>query len=237
MKARGKGLYKAKNREGKLKEITNAQKNYLNIMNALWDFFTSKTGAFIIGVGAIVIGMYQFYISKPILKYEAEHTNIVSSTDVTDLKVTVREKEYKDMYLTTLTLMNTGSQALDGDDVSKVGHDPIRIVVPKDARLVSYNINKKQTSPAVAASLEPYDGDILIRFDYLNPDNQITVSLLHEKTATTSRLSAAPSMSTPSAGPGRRFRCANLSLRFWSSALRPMFWPVFSDAVPKKTLQ
>ena len=37
------------------------------------------------------------YISKPILKYEAEHTNIVSSTDVTDLKVTVREKEYKDM--------------------------------------------------------------------------------------------------------------------------------------------
>ena len=66
-------------------------------MNALWDFFTSKTGAFIIGVGAIVIGMYQFYISKPILKYEAEHTNIVSSTDVTDLKVTVREKEYKDM--------------------------------------------------------------------------------------------------------------------------------------------
>ena len=56
-----------------------------------------------------------------------------------------------------------------------------RIVVPKDARLVSYNINKKQTSPAVAASLEPYDGDILIRFDYLNPDNQITVSLLHEK--------------------------------------------------------
>ena len=59
-----------------MKEITNAQKNYLNIMNALWDFFTSKTGAFIIGVGAIVIGMYQFYISKPILKYEAEHTNI-----------------------------------------------------------------------------------------------------------------------------------------------------------------
>lgn len=107
-------------------------------------FFTSKTGAFIIGVGAIVIGMYQFYISKPILKYEAEHTNIVSSTDVTDLKVTVREKEYKDMYLTTLTLMNTGSQALDGDDVSKVGHDPIRIVVPKDARLVSYNINKSR---------------------------------------------------------------------------------------------
>ena len=45
-----------------MKEITNAQKNYLNIMNALWDFFTSKTGAFIIGVGAIVIGMYQFYI-------------------------------------------------------------------------------------------------------------------------------------------------------------------------------
>ena len=164
-----------------MKKITTAQKNYLNIMNALWDFFTSKTGAFIIGVSAIVIGMYQFYISKPILKYEAEHTNIVSSADVTDVKVTVQEKEYKNMYLTTLTLINTGSQALDGDDVSKIGHDPIRIIVPKDARLAAYNINKKQTSSAVAASLEPYKDDIIIGFDYLNPDNQITVSLLHEK--------------------------------------------------------
>lgn len=181
MKARGKGLYKAKKQGGKIEGNYECSKKLSEHNECLVGFFTSKTGAFIIGVGAIVIGMYQFYISKPILKYEAEHTNIVSSTDVTDLKVTVREKEYKDMYLTTLTLMNTGSQALDGDDVSKVGHDPIRIVVPKDARLVSYNINKKQTSPAVAASLEPYDGDILIRFDYLNPDNQITVSLLHEK--------------------------------------------------------
>ena len=132
-----------------MKEITNAQKNYLNIMNALWDFFTSKTGAFIIGVGAIVIGMYQFYISKPILKYEAEHTNIVSSTDVTDLKVTVREKEYKDMYLTTLTLMNTGSQALDGDDVSK-GTTPYVLScrkMPAWFRTTSTKSRRHQPSP------------------------------------------------------------------------------------------
>ena len=35
---------------------------------ALWDFLTSKTGAFIIGVSAIAVGWYQFYISRQILK-------------------------------------------------------------------------------------------------------------------------------------------------------------------------
>lgn len=164
-----------------MRRFSSARKDYLHVMSALWDLFTSKTGAFFIGVGAIVIGMYQFYISKPILEYEAEHTNIISAADVSDLKVTVKEKEYKDMYLTTLTLLNTGSQALDGGDVSKIGHDPIRIIVPEDARLVAYNINNKQTSPAVSAKLVPYEGDIVIDFDYLNPDNQIAVTLLHEK--------------------------------------------------------
>lgn len=164
-----------------MRRLSAAQKDYLHIMSMLWEFFTSKTGAFIIGVGAIVIGMYQFYISKPILEYEAEHTNIISAADVSDLKVTVKEKEYKDMYLTTLTLLNTGSQALDGEDVSKIGHDPIRIIVPKDAHLVAYNINNKQTSQAVSAKLVAYEGDIVIDFDYLNPDNQIAINLLHEK--------------------------------------------------------
>lgn len=164
-----------------MKRLSSARKDYLHVMSMLWDFFTSKTGAFIIGVGAIVIGMYQFYISKPILEYESAHTNIISAADVSDLKVTVKEREYKDMYLTTLTLLNTGSQALDGGDVSKIGHDPIRIIVPEDARLVTYNINTKQTSPAVSAKLVPYEGDIVIDFDYLNPDNQIAINLLHEK--------------------------------------------------------
>lgn len=164
-----------------MRRLSSARKDYLHIMSMLWDFFTSKTGAFFIGVGAIVIGMYQFYISKPILEYEAAHTNIISAADVSDLKVTVKEKEYKDMYLTTLTLLNTGSQALDGGDVSKIGHDPIRIIVPEGAHLVAYNINNKQTSQAVSAKLIPYERDIVIEFDYLNPDNQIAINLLHEK--------------------------------------------------------
>lgn len=164
-----------------MKKLTTAQKDYRYVMRKLWDFFTSKTGAFIIGVAAIAVGTYQFYINKPILEYETEHTNIVSSGNISDLKVTVKEKEYKDMYLTTVTLKNTGSQALDGDDVSKIGHDPIRVQVPDDAHLVSYHIDNKQTSKAVTATLKPYEKDIIIGFDYLNPDNQITVSLLHEK--------------------------------------------------------
>lgn len=164
-----------------MKKLTQGQKDWHRFLRATWNFLTSKTGAFIIGISAILVGTYQFYINKPILKYEAEHTNIVSSRNINDLKVTVKEKEYKDLYLTSMTLLNTGSQALDGDNVSKIGHDPIRIVIPPDARLVSYLVDNKDTSKSVTVKLVPYQDSLIIDFDYLNPDNQITVLLLHEK--------------------------------------------------------
>ena len=164
-----------------MKKLTQGQKDWHRFLRAMWNFLTSKTGAFIIGVSAILVGTYQFYINKPILKYEAEHTNIVSSRNINDLKVTVKEKEYKDLYLTSMTLLNTGSQALDGDNVSKIGHDPIRIVIPPDARLVSYLVDNKDTSKSVTVKLVPYQDSLIIDFDYLNSDNQITVLLLHEK--------------------------------------------------------
>lgn len=156
------------------------QSKFKRFLHKSWDFLTSKTGAFLIGVSAILVGSYQFYINKPILKYSTATNNIISSQNDNDYKIVVKSQEYKDLYLTNITLINTGEQALAGGDVSKIGHDPIRIIIPKDAGMTHYTINKNQTSQAVTAKLEKIGDAILITFDFLNPGNQITTSILHQ---------------------------------------------------------
>ena len=150
------------------------------VIAALWDFLTSKTGAFIIGVSAIAVGWYQFYISRPILKYDTETLNFISSQNENDYKVQVRGKDYKDLYQTRVYLYNVGASALSGSDVSKPGHDPIRLVVPKEAGMVHYTLDNTATTDAITAKINPVNDELVLDFDYLNPDYQIAVSVLHE---------------------------------------------------------
>lgn len=150
------------------------------IITAIWNFWTSKTGAFLLAVSAIVIGWYQFYINRPILKYETETISFISSQNDNDYKVNVKGKEYKDLYLTRVTLQNKGASALSGQDVSKIGHNPIRIVVPKDAKMVHFTLDRTITTPDITSNLKPVDGGLVIEFDFLNSDYQIGASILHE---------------------------------------------------------
>lgn len=150
------------------------------IITAIWDFWTSKTGAFLLAVSAIVIGWYQFYINKPILKYDTETISFISSQNNNNYKVNVHGKEYDDLYLTRVTLQNKGASALSGQDVSKIGHNPIRIVVPEDAKMVHFTLDKTMTTPDLTANLKEFDGDLVIEFDFLNSDYQIGASILHE---------------------------------------------------------
>lgn len=155
-------------------------KDWKELVRAVWNFWTSQTGAFILAVSGIVIGYYIFYISRPILKYETETTTFISSQNKNDYKVSVKGKEYNDLYMTRVFLNNKGAEALSGTDVSKIGHDPIRIIVPKDAKLVHYTLDETATTPAITSELIEYNGDLVIEFDFLNQDYQIVASLLHE---------------------------------------------------------
>ena len=62
----------------------------------------------------------------------------------------------------------------------RIGRDPIRITVPEGAKLVHYTLDNTATTDAITAHLEKVDNDLVIKFDYLNPDYQIAASLLHE---------------------------------------------------------
>ena len=151
-----------------------------SLFNSFWNFWTSPTGAFILAVSAMALGYYQFYISRPILRYQTNTVKLISSNNTNEYAVDVKGKKYKDLYLTKVYLYNQGEQALSGTDVSHVGHDPIRIEVPKEAMMQHYNLDNDETTNAITAEIVPYGEDLILNFDFLNPDYQYVVNILHE---------------------------------------------------------
>jgi len=148
--------------------------------NRLWSFLTSSTMAFMLAVSAILIGYYQFYLSRPILEYTSSTSKMISSSKQ-GLQLHIDGKAYANLYKSVVTLTNTGEEALSGDDVSPLGHDPIRIPIPPRVKILYYDIDNDITSPDVVAKLEPDDRAIVIRFAYLNPNNSIGVDLYSEQ--------------------------------------------------------
>lgn len=154
---------------------------FRSLVGSFWNFWTSPTGAFILAVSAIALGYYQFYISRPILRYQTNTIKLISSNNANEYAVDVRGKKYQDLYLTKVYLYNQGEQALSGTDVSRVGHDPIRIEIPKEAMMQHYNLDNDETTNAITAKVTPYGDDLILNFDFLNPDYQYVVNILHEK--------------------------------------------------------
>lgn len=152
-------------------------------INKLWHFLISNVGAFVIGFSALIIGIYQYYVNRPILRYDTISHSFISSQNDNNFKVLVENKEYNDLYQTVVILKNKGQQPLDGNNVSKVGHDPIRIIVPSNAEMVHFTLDNVLTSDAVTAQTELYKGNIILNFDYLNPGDQIAVTILHKQPA------------------------------------------------------
>lgn len=151
------------------------------IINSIWNFWTSPTGAFILAVSAIALGYYQFYISRPILRYKTHTVKLISSNNHNDYEIDVKGKKYSDLYLTKVYLFNQGEQAVSGSDVSHIGHDPIRIEIPQEAEMQHFNLDNDETTSAITANVEPYDKNLILNFDFLNPDYQYVVNILHKK--------------------------------------------------------
>ena len=149
-------------------------------INRLWNFLISSTMEFMLAILALIIGYYQFYISRPILEYSSSTDQIVSSSPDTPFHLHINGVDYHSIYKSTVSLTNCGEAALQGDDVSPKGHDPIRIPIPPQVKVLYYAIDTQDTSPDVDAKLEPGDNAVLIKFSFLNPGDNITVNLFSE---------------------------------------------------------
>lgn len=136
--------------------------------------------AFMLAVSAILIGYYQFYLSRPILEYTSTTSKVISSSKQ-GLQFHINGKAYTNLYKSVVTLTNTGEEALSGSDVSPVGHDPIRIPIPPRVKILYYDINDEATSPDVDAKLSYNNNAVIIKFEYLNPNNSIAIDLYSEQ--------------------------------------------------------
>jgi hypothetical protein len=150
-------------------------------LQRLWKFLTSDSMAFLMGIVAIIIGYYQFYLSRPILEYSSSTDKIISTPSSGGIKLHIAGDEYQDIYKTLITLTNSGEEALSGTDISPIGHDPIRIPIPPRVKILSYNIDTENTSPEVEAQLKKINNDIIITFSFLNPKNSIGINLYTEQ--------------------------------------------------------
>ncbi len=150
-------------------------------LQKLWKFLTSDSMAFLMGIVAIIIGYYQFYLSRPILEYSSTTDKIISTSSSGGIKLHINDNEYQDIYKSLITLTNSGEEALSGSDVSPIGHDPIRISIPPRVKILSYNIDSENTSPEIDAQLKKVGNDIIITFSYLNPNNTIAINLFAEE--------------------------------------------------------
>lgn len=155
--------------------------HHSRFISQLWNFLTSSTMAFMLAVSAILIGYYQFYLSRPILEYTSSTDKIISSMEEDGIHLHINGKDYNNVYKTIITLTNSGEEALSGNDVSPVGHDPIRIPIPAQVKVLYYNVDYENTSPDVSVKLENVDEAIIIKFSFLNPGNSIAINLYSEQ--------------------------------------------------------
>ncbi|MBP3545838.1 MAG: hypothetical protein J6K16_01745 [Alphaproteobacteria bacterium] len=155
--------------------------HHSRLLNQLWNFLTSSTMAFMLAVSAILIGYYQFYLSRPILEYTSSTDKVISSTEEDGIHIHINGIDYKNIYKSVVTLTNSGEEALSGNDVSPIGHDPIRIPIPAQIKVIYYNVDYENTSPDVSVKLENINNSIIIKFSFLNPGNSISVNLFSEQ--------------------------------------------------------
>ena len=145
------------------------------------EFLFSAECAFAIGVTGIILAYYFYDINRPILEYESKTEKIISSNNDTGIKISVNGKEYQDLYLTSVVLSNSGGIGLSGKDVSPIRDDPVRIIFPPKNKIVGFHVDNNHTSDEISCRLIPSENELILEFNYINPNSSITVNILHEE--------------------------------------------------------
>ena len=82
------------------KKVEKEEKRLLrDVIRMMWEFWTSPTGAFILAVSAMGLGYYQFYVSRPILRYDIKTVKLISSSNTNDYQVMVGDERFDNLCL------------------------------------------------------------------------------------------------------------------------------------------
>ncbi len=134
----------------------------------------------IVGILVSLIGNRFYYnvFQAPELSYTTRTYSIFSGvkTQKDKITLTLNDKPLSKLYMTTIRLENTGGTTLTRYDFS-AEKDPLRI---HGDDIKSIFIDTSNSNFNSETQLLEKDGDFYIQFKWLNPDDYITINVLHD---------------------------------------------------------
>ena len=117
------------------------------------------------------------------LLYQSAAIQYFEENDYTlpsDVVMTFEGQKVARLAKAVLILWNGGTDVLRGEDI--VQHDPIRIRLPTTGRILSSTIvgATNETNRVLAEVLSQTQNEVLVTYDYLNPNDGVVIQVLHD---------------------------------------------------------
>lgn len=139
--------------------------------------YKNRTALLIGLIPSIICGIVFWYIGlqKVDIKYKVNTFTIGSSSIInTTLKEVLENRE---LSATNVTIINKGNVALNGTSMLKKA--PLTVQVDKKYKLIDVYKYEKETTSSLDYSLNIEQNKVIILFDVLNPNDKITLTVLH----------------------------------------------------------
>ncbi len=163
---------------------TSLKDDALKVWNLI-GVFLKKYGGWFTFLIPIILSIYLYYVDSPSLQYDSWTQTFVSKNRLGNelsksFEIILNGRKYDKLYLSTIIIENTGWKAIDGKDVSPLDADPIRVVVPDEIKPF-LPFKNELTSKSIHLETILRGQEILLKFNYLNPSDKISISFLHEE--------------------------------------------------------
>lgn len=151
-------------------------------MNAYWQTILSISGIILtIFFGILSYVFYRKGIKKKKLSITSNSTILVSKdlSNYNGLQISYNNEEIKTLTNTSITIRNIGNDVIEDNDITP--SDPI--IISTTNKFLSTNGEEYKVTSSnkkVSTSVQKIDDSKLqLSFDFLNPNNELSITLLH----------------------------------------------------------
>lgn len=131
------------------------------------------------------------YVSSRVEKapcYAVESANLVSAPRASkEIEVLFAGKPVEQVTSANVWFWNAGSRTIEASDIARA--DPLRIVLPGDARILSAKILKYQRN-TMLPNLKSQGREVLLSFDFMDRGDGCLLQVLHTRIDTSTDESA-----------------------------------------------
>ncbi|WP_313556138.1 hypothetical protein [Agrobacterium cavarae] len=145
-------------------------------------YITFENMNFLIGAVGTLLAIWSILKDRVVQKflYSRRDTTIIGATDQTyneKLEIRFEGHVVPRLTKTTITLWNGGTKTIDGADIAAA--DQLRLILPEEVKLISADVSNMSISANNASVKNGPAGEILLQFDYLDPNQGFRIDCLH----------------------------------------------------------